>query len=152
MKKTIFCIGLIAILLLTGFSTVSAIENKASDVKEAGTVHGPLMAPAIIGNIKLSEDAVYSSKHNIGKLYIYRDVKLTGIAWGPGPHEPDDPMATPFSFQQFLFLSRSWSGIGNITLTMKLWIGAEIPETVGGIAEFYFRFTGQAFSATLEEL
>jgi len=158
MKKAIFCIGLVTILLLTGFSTVSAIENKTNNTKETGqtsakasTVYGPFIAPSIIGGIFLQEDASYTAKHQIGKLYIYRDIKLTGIAHGPGPQDPEEPRYA-LHIQQFPFIGgRIVDCTGRVTLTMKLWIGPAIAVGVGGDAVFIGHY-GQGFDVTLETL
>ena len=150
MKKAILTLGVITLLIGITFIPVGASPSKP--ITKERKVYGPLMAPSINGQIRLSEDATYSSKYHIGKLFIYRNLKLTGLAWGPGPHPPGDPGCENFIFQQILCPFRSWDGIGSITLKMKLWIGEEKPETAGALVYFAFRATGQAFVATLETL
>lgn len=145
MKKALFCIGLVAILLLTGFSAVSAIENKAVDIKEAGTVYGPFIAPSIFGTIILQEVPEYSSEFHIGDLYIYRDLKLTGIACGSGPQEPQDPQDFLY-IRQFPFIGgRMIIYQGSAILTVKLYIGLQLTS--------YMIFMGhQGYGVTFEEL
>ena len=149
-NKTILTLGIITLLIGITFIPVGASSSKP--ITKESKVYGPLIAPLLEGFILLSEDAIYSSKQHIGKLSIYRDLKLTGFAWGIGPNGPDDP-STPFIFQQIPFIFRSWSGIGDITITMKLWIGSEgIAEYAGQTAWFEMRYHGQGFCCTLETL
>lgn len=152
MRKAIFCIGIVAILLLTGFSAVSAIENKANGVKEAGqvsakagTVHGPFKAPSIMGTLCLQEVPEYSSEFHIGELYIYRDLKLTGIACGPGPQDPEDPRDCLY-IRQFPFIGgRMITYMGSAILTTKLYIGPQLTSNM--------IFMGhQCYGVTFEEL
>ena len=151
MKKAILTLGVIILLIGITLIPVGAISSKP--ITKERKLYGPLIAPAIDGRIKYSEDATYSSKYHIGKIYIYQNLKLTGLAWGLGPRTPDDPDCMPFIFQQIPFPFRSWSGIGDITITMKLWISSEeLAEAAGSCPYFVMRHGGQGFVVTLETL
>jgi len=143
MKKAILALGII--ILLTGITLVPVGATSNKTVVKEGTVHGPFIAPSIIGTLCLQEVPEYSSEFHIGELYIYRYLKLTGIACGPGPQDPEEPRDCLY-FRQFPFIGgRLFSYQGKATIIIDLYIGCQVTSNM--------IFMGhQCYGVTFEEL
>ena len=145
MKKKILAIGVISIFLLLGFSSISVVGRNAGELEKNGTVYGPYRSAFMVGDIELTEDAVYSSKFNIGGYCIYRDLILTGYVDGMGP--PRDGY-DPFEIGNHRLSLDEYQGMA--TLTIGFWIGLELNEETGSNNMIVGRLYGSGFNVQLE--